>query len=71
MGTSNVEVPADRLQDQIGGRLLGHIIGDLNGLKYKMKYIAGPRDVEHSVPELPGGRCDRIICCPQMSQEQT
>jgi hypothetical protein len=31
LGASQVEVPADRRQDQIGGGLSGHIIGGLNG----------------------------------------
>jgi ADP-ribosylglycohydrolase len=50
-----VEVPADRLQDQIRGGLLGHIVGDLNGLKHEMKYIAEPGSVESYVPALPDG----------------
>lgn len=52
---ADVTVTAARLQDQIRGGLLGHIIGDLNGLKHEMKYIAEPGKVESYVPSLPEG----------------
>jgi hypothetical protein len=35
-----IELPADTVQDKIRGGLLGQILGDLNGLKHEMKYIA-------------------------------
>lgn len=34
------EPPAAVIQDKIRGGLIGQILGDLNGLKHKIKYIA-------------------------------
>jgi len=48
-------VPPARLEDQIRGGLLGHILGDLNGLKHEMKYILTPGDVASYTPELSSG----------------
>ena len=50
-----VTIPAARLEDQIRGGLLGQIIGDLNGLKHEMRYIAEPGNVTSYVPELKDG----------------
>lgn len=52
---AEVDVSIDKLQDQIRGGLLGHILGDLNGLKHEMKYIAAPGNLERYAPELPDG----------------
>lgn len=52
---STAEVSAEKLQDQIRGGLLGQVLGDLNGLKHEMKYIAEPGNVERYVPALPDG----------------
>ena len=49
------EIPADVLEDKIRGGFLGQTIGDLNGLKHEMKYIAEPGDVQEYTPELPDG----------------
>jgi hypothetical protein len=50
-----MELPADTIQDKIRGGLLGHILGDLNGLKHEMKYIAQAGNVEQYTPSLPQG----------------
>jgi hypothetical protein len=50
-----VTVPADTVQDKIRGGLLGHLLGDLNGLKHEMKYINEPGNVEEYTPSLPEG----------------
>jgi ADP-ribosylglycohydrolase len=50
-----VQISNAKLEDQIRGGLLGHILGDLNGLKHEMKYIAEPGNVETYVPALPDG----------------
>lgn len=55
LAAGKTEVPADRLHDKIRGGLLGHILGDLNGLEHEMKYIAEPGNVVHYVPALPDG----------------
>jgi len=55
LAAGKIEVTADKLQDQIRGGLLGHIIGDLNGLKHENKYFAEPGNVQSYVPELPEG----------------
>ena len=55
MAADRVEIPADTLQDKIRGGLLGHIVGDLNGLKHEMKYIAEPGNVASYTPALPEG----------------
>jgi hypothetical protein len=52
---SFVEFPAEVVQDKILGGLLGHLLGDLNGLKHEMKYIDEPGDVQSYVPALPEG----------------
>jgi hypothetical protein len=52
---AEITIPAPRLQDQIRGGLLGHILGDLNGLKHEMKYIDEPGSVASYVPSLPDG----------------
>src|SRR5688572_866442 len=50
-----VVVPAERLEDQIRGGMLGQILGNLNGLPHEMKYIGEPGNVEKYVPGLPEG----------------
>jgi len=50
-----VEVSAEVVQDKIRGGLLGQILGDLNGLKHEMKYIAEPGNVVEYTPALPEG----------------
>jgi hypothetical protein len=52
---TEVIVPADRLEDQIHGGMLGQILGNLNGLPHEMKYIDEPGNVERYVPALPDG----------------
>ncbi len=52
---ATVELPADAVQDKIRGGLLGHLLGDLNGLKHEMKYIAEPGNVTEYTPALPTG----------------
>jgi hypothetical protein len=54
-GQETVEIPADTLRDKIYGGFLGQLLGDLNGLKHEMKYIAEPGNVQQYVPELPEG----------------
>jgi ADP-ribosylglycohydrolase len=49
------DIPAAVLQDKVRGGLLGEMVGDLNGLKHEMKYIAEPGNVETYVPELTQG----------------
>ena len=49
------EIPADVLEDKIRGGFLGQVIGDLNGLKHEMKYIAEPGNVQEYTPALPDG----------------
>ncbi len=49
------EISADSLQDKIRGGLLGHLLGDLNGLPHEMKYIDEPGDVKEYTPALPDG----------------
>jgi len=50
-----IDVSADTVHDKIRGGLLGQILGDLNGLKHEMKYIAEPGNVERYTPALPEG----------------
>ncbi|MGA2117255.1 MAG: ADP-ribosylglycohydrolase family protein [Bryobacteraceae bacterium] len=52
---ATVEIPSDVLEDKIRGGFLGQIVGDLNGLKYEMKYILEPGDVREYTPSLPDG----------------
>jgi hypothetical protein len=49
------ELPVATVQDKIRGGLLGHIIGDLNGLAHENKYITDPGNVTSYAPSLPGG----------------
>src|SRR5512136_2462392 len=51
----SVEISMDELRDRIRGGTLGHMLGDLNGLKHEMKYIAEPGNVRVYVPALPEG----------------
>lgn len=51
----SIEVPAGIIEDKIRGGLLGQMIGDLNGLKHEMHYIAEPGNVEQYTPGLPEG----------------
>ncbi|MCX7045922.1 MAG: ADP-ribosylglycohydrolase family protein [Candidatus Sumerlaeota bacterium] len=51
----SVLLSADDVQDKIRGGLLGHLLGDLNGLKHEMKYIAEPGAVTEYTPSLPKG----------------
>ena len=51
----SVEVSMEELRDRIRGGTLGHMLGDLNGLKHEMKYIAEPGNVHVYVPALPEG----------------
>ncbi len=53
--TQTVEISADTLQDKLRGGFLGQLLGDLNGLKHEMKYIAEPGNVQQYVPALPEG----------------
>jgi hypothetical protein len=48
-------IPEAKLHDQIRGGLLGHILGDLNGLQHEFKYIDEPGDVRSYTPALPEG----------------
>jgi len=50
-----IDIPAERLRDQIRGGLLGQILGNLNGLPHEMKYIDEPGDVTSYTPALPEG----------------
>ena len=49
------DIPVAVMEDKVRGGLLGEILGDLNGLKHEMKYIAEPGNVQAYVPELPQG----------------
>jgi len=51
----SVEISVEELRDKIRGGTLGHMLGDLNGLKHEMKYIAEPGNVRDYVPALPEG----------------
>jgi hypothetical protein len=53
--SGTVEISAEVVQDKIRGGLLGHLLGDLNGLKHEMKYIAEPGNVTEYTPGLPEG----------------
>lgn len=53
--SATVEMSAETVQDKIRGGLLGHLLGDLNGLKHEMKYIAEPGNVTEYTPGLPNG----------------
>jgi len=50
-----VEISIDDLRDKIRGGTLCHMLGDLNGLKHEMKYIAEPGNVQSYVPALSDG----------------
>ncbi len=50
-----LEIRADVLADKIRGGFLGQLLGDLNGLKHEMKYIAEPGSVESYTPDLRDG----------------
>jgi hypothetical protein len=52
---ATIELPTELVQDKIRGGLLGHLLGDLNGLKHEMKYIAEPGNVSEYTPSLPEG----------------
>src|SRR5688572_27696236 len=52
---TELAIPADRLEDQIRGGMLGQILGNLNGLPHEFKYIAEPGNVDRYVPALPDG----------------
>lgn len=52
---STITMPAELVHDKIRGGLLGHLLGDLNGLQHEMKYIAGPGNVTAYTPGLPKG----------------
>jgi hypothetical protein len=54
---ATMELLADVVQDKIRGGLLGHLLGDLNGLQHEMKYIAEPGHVEQYSPALPPFPC--------------
>jgi hypothetical protein len=49
------DISAAQLEDKIRGGLLGHLLGDLNGLKHEMQYIAEPGNITEYVPALPNG----------------
>ena len=49
------DLPVAVIEDKVRGGLLGEMVGDLNGLKHEMKYIAEPGNVQTYVPELPQG----------------
>lgn len=51
----SAEISAGTLQDKIRGGLLGHLLGDLNGLPHEMKYIDEPGIVKEYIPALPDG----------------
>ncbi len=51
----SVTLPAEVIDDKIRGGLLGHLLGDLNGLVHEMKYIDQPGDVRTYRPALPQG----------------
>ena len=53
--TGLTDIPCEILEDKIRGGFLGQLVGDLNGLKHEMKYIAEPGNVEEYVPALPDG----------------
>ncbi len=50
-----LEISAETLRDKIRGGFVGQVLGDLNGLKHEMKYIAEPGNVTQYVPSLPEG----------------
>ena len=53
--SNEIRIPAEVLEDKIRGGFLGQVIGDLNGLKHEMKYIAEPGNVQEYTPALPDG----------------
>lgn len=52
---SRLVLPVSTVADKIRGGLMGHLLGDLNGLKHEMKYIAEPGNVTEYTPALPDG----------------
>lgn len=52
---ATARIPADVLEDKIRGGFLGQVIGDLNGLRHEMKYIAEPGNIRQFRPALPDG----------------
>ena len=50
-----IELSAEILRDKVRGGLLGQLLGNLNGLKHEMKYIAEPGNVKEYAPSLPEG----------------
>jgi hypothetical protein len=54
-GKRRLDIPVAVVQDKVRGGLLGEMLGDLNGLKHEMRYIAEPGNVLSYVPELPQG----------------
>lgn len=53
--SKTVDLPAETVQDKIRGGLLGHVLGDLNGLKHEFKYINEPGNVTEYTPALFDG----------------
>ena len=49
------QMPAEVLEDKIRGGVLGHLVGNLNGLPHEMKYIAEPGAVREYRPGLSEG----------------
>lgn len=54
-GAKPTLISAETVQDKIRGGLLGHLLGDLNGLEHEMKYIDNPGRVQKYTPSLPDG----------------
>ena len=50
-----MELSVETVQDKIRGGSLGHMLGDLNGLKHEMRYIDEPGNVQEYAPALPEG----------------
>jgi hypothetical protein len=50
-----ITITEETIQNKIRGGLLGHLLGDLNGLQYEMKFLDEPGNVRRYTPALPDG----------------
>jgi ADP-ribosylglycohydrolase len=53
--TKIVTIPSEIIRDKIRGGMLGQLLGNINGLKYEMKFIKEPGNVTNYIPSLPNG----------------
>ncbi len=53
--TKTITIPSEIILDKIRGGMLGQLLGNINGLKYEMKFITEPGNVTNYIPSLPNG----------------